>query len=193
MLITKFITFSICLLSFDFTHGAKSALIRTKSNDANSARIKTFARLLSDNDVQSAFRELLGFDNKNGSMSLSMSMSHTGPLPLPSGLVVTTPITVPQKVTQAPAKSPSMARTETPATPPVVVAAPTSLINAVTTNTKSTSTVNVGGTEQQKTNGLGGLGGGAIAGIAVAAVALVAVALVALVVSTVVKKRPMPV
>ena len=122
-----------------------------------------------------------------------MSMSHTGPLPLPSGLVVTTPITVPQKVTQAPAKSPSMAWTETPATPPVVVAAPTSLINAVTTNTKSTSTDDVGGTEQQKTNGLGGLGGGAIAGIAVAAVALVAVALVALVVSTVVKKRPMPV
>ena len=153
MLITKFITFSICLLSFDFTHGAKSALIRTKSNDANSARIKTFARLLSDNDVQSAFRELLGFDNKNGSMSLSMSMSHTGPLPLPSGLVVTAPITVPQKVTQAPAKSPSMA---SPATPPVEVAAPTSLINAVTTNTKSTSTDDVGGTEQQKTNGLGG-------------------------------------
>ena len=191
MLITKVITFSVCLLSFALTHGAKSVLIRTKSKDANSARIKTFARLLSDNDMQSAFRELLGFNNQignGGSMSLSMSLSYNGPLPLPSGPAVTTPITVPQNVSQAPAKSPSMARTATTSTPPAVVATPTTLINAVTTNTKSTSTVDVVGTEQQKINSLGGLSGGAIAGIAVAAVALVAV-----VVATAVKKRPIPV
>ena len=186
MLITKVITFSVCLLSFALTHGAKSVLIRTKSKDANSARIKTFARLLSDNDMQSAFRELLGFNNQNGngSMSVSMSLSYNGPLPP----AVTTPITVPQNVSQAPAKSPSMARTATTSTPPVVVATPTTLINAVTTNTKSTSTVDVVGTEQQKINSLGGLSGGAIAGIAVAAVALVAV-----VVAAAVKKRPIPV
>ena len=190
MLITKVITFSVCLLSFALTHGAKSVLIRTKSKDANSARIKTFARLLSDNDMQSAFRELLGFNNQNGngSMSLSMSLSYNGPLPLPSGPAVTTPMTVPRNVSQAPAKSPSMARTATTSTPPVVVATPTTLINAVTTNTKSTSTVDVVGTEQQKINSLGGLSGGAIAGIAVAAVALVAV-----VVAAAVKKRPIPV
>ena len=69
-----------------------------------------------------------------------------------------------------------------------MVATPTTLINAVTTNTKSTSTVDVVGTEQQKINSLGGLSGGAIAGIAVAAVALVAV-----VVAAAVKKRPIPV
>ena len=197
MTITKTLAVVSCLL-FSFvpcTQGSQIGLLRTKTfTDINTRRLQTLNRFsITDSDLQSAVRELLGYSNNNpmgwdNSMSLSMSMSMKYSSPTPSPTAAPTPSHV---VSLSPTASSSLRPTaggvhqEPTASPVVVVNPPTQVVAIKGTN----STGGVIGEEEEA--GRGRLSIGVIAGIIVAGGFILL--LVALVTKKVVNRSATPV
>jgi uncharacterized membrane protein len=172
MLIIKTIVVAtgLLFLSVPCTQGSQSGLLRTKSlTDIDNRRLQTFSRLsITESDLQSAVRELLGYSNNNNnnipmgwdnSMSMSMSMKYSSPTP--------TATPTHGHVSLSPTASPSLRPTagngdgqEPTASPVVVVVIP----DAIVKGTNSTGGV----TGKEEDAGRGRLSVAMIAGIILA-------------------------
>ena len=176
MNIIQTIVVSTCLLfSSALTQGATIGLLRTeKSMDITNARrlqkLTSTSLTLSDTDLQSAFRELLGYSSSSSnqwdssmSMSMSMSMRYNAPTASPT-------VASPTVQSASPATAPPSLRAPTMA--PVVDP------RVIPIKTDTTTTTTITKPNQQTTQQYASrrrLSKGAIAGIAIVASAVVIV------------------
>ena len=169
MTITTMIAVATCLLSsLALTQGSKIGLLRTELFNARRLQTLTSTKLtLTDTDLQSAFRELLGYSHQwdsSMSMSMSMSMHYNTPTVSP----VASPTTTTVRSTSPTTAPPSL---RSPTVAPVVAENPTTRVIPIKTDTTKPNQ------QQQRQNASPRrrLSIGAIAGIAIVAAVVVVV------------------
>ena len=180
MTIIKTIVVATCLLfSSALTQGASIGLLRTgKSMDITNARrlqkLTSTSLTLSDTDLQSAFRELLGYSSSSSnqwdssmSMSMSMSMRYNAPTASPT-------VASPTVQSASPATAPPSLRAPTmaPVVDPRVI--------PIKTDTTTTTITKPNQQTTQQYASRRRLSKGAIAGIVLVAAVVVTVSAVML-------------